>query len=50
LIDEIDEINVSDFFEDTANEDIFEDVIIISIQKNTFETVANFLSNEITTA
>lgn len=50
LIDEIDEINVSDFLENTANEDIFEDVIIISIQKNTFETVANFLSDEITTA
>ncbi len=48
LSDEIDVISVSEFLDTTINEDIFEEVIIISIQKNTFETVANFLSNEIT--
>lgn len=49
LSDEIDEINVSDFLDNTVNEDIFEEVIIISIQKETYEAVANFLSDEIIT-
>lgn len=49
LSDEIDEINVSDFLDNTVIEDIFEEVIIISIQKETYEAVANFLSDEIIT-
>lgn len=48
LTDEIEERNITDFLESTVNEDVFEDLIIISIQKNTFETVANFLQAEIT--
>jgi len=47
--DEINELSVSEFLTTTNTEDIFEDTIVISIQKNTFETVANFLSDEITT-
>jgi len=50
LIDEIEEASVSNFLNTTKIEDIFEDVIIISIQKNAFETVSNFLSSEITSA
>lgn len=50
LIDEIEEASVSKFLNTTKIEDIFEDVIIISIQKNAFETVSNFLSSEITSA
>jgi hypothetical protein len=49
LSDEIDEISVSDFLDNTIAEDIFEEVIIISIQKETYEAVANFLSDEIIT-
>lgn len=50
LTDQIEEDSVSDFFSSTVTEDIFEDVIIVSIQKTTFETIANFLSHELTTA
>ncbi|WP_223151125.1 hypothetical protein, partial [Flavobacterium sp. GP15] len=50
LIDIIDENSISDFLNSTANENIFEDLIIICIQKNTFETVANFLRDEIKTS
>jgi hypothetical protein len=49
LSDEIEEISVSDFLDNTVIEDIFEEVIIISIQKETYEAVANFLSDEIKT-
>ncbi len=48
LADSIDELSVAQFLTDTSAENIFESVIIISIQKNTFETVANFLTNELT--
>lgn len=44
--DEIDENSISDFLNNTVLEDIFEDIIIISIQKSTYETVANFLIDE----
>ncbi|MAQ75446.1 MAG: hypothetical protein CL613_03835 [Aquimarina sp.] len=47
LVDEIEESSISNFLDETILEDLFEDVITISIQKNTFETVANFLSDEI---
>jgi hypothetical protein len=47
LTDEIDENSVSEFLDNTIIEDVFEDVIIISIQKETYEAVANFLSDEI---
>lgn len=47
LLDEIDENSVSEFLDNTIIEDIFEEVIIISIQKETYEAVANFLSDEI---
>lgn len=43
----IDENSQLDFHSATNLENIFEDIKIISIQKNTFETVANFLSNEL---
>lgn len=48
LTDEIDENSVLEFLNNIIDENIFEDIIVISIQKNTFETVANFLSDEIT--
>ena len=48
--DEINENSVLEFLNETILEDIFEDIIIISIQKSAFETVANFLSDEITRA
>lgn len=47
LDDCIDENSVSEFLVNTINGGSFEDVIIVSIQKNTFETVANFLSDEL---
>lgn len=47
ISDCIDENNQVIFHDKTKTEDIFSDIKIISIQKNTFETVANFLSNEI---
>lgn len=47
ISDCIDENNQVAFYDTTKLEDIFNDIKIISIQKNTFETVANFLSNEI---
>lgn len=50
LTDEITENSVSDFFTDTITENIFESVIIVSIQKTTYETIANFLSDELTTS
>lgn len=49
LSDEIDENSVSEFLDNTVIEDIFEEVIIISIQKETYEAVANFLCDEIIT-
>ncbi|WP_346859562.1 Hachiman antiphage defense system protein HamA [uncultured Draconibacterium sp.] len=49
LSDNIEENSVIEFLEKTILEDIFEDVIIISIQKNTFEVVANFLRDELNT-
>jgi len=48
LTDTIDENSVSEFLNNTIAENIFESVIIVSIQKYTFETVASFLSDEIT--
>jgi hypothetical protein len=50
LTDQIEEDSVFAFFSSTLTEDIFENVIIVSIQKTTFETIANFLSDELTTA
>lgn len=49
LTDVIDELSVSEFLNNTIAENIFESVIVVSIQKNTFETVADFLRNELTT-
>lgn len=49
LADTIDEPSVSEFLNNTIAENVFESVIIVSIQKNTFETVANFLSDELRT-
>lgn len=49
LTDTIAEESVSEFLNNTITEDIFESIIVVSIQKNTFETVANFLSDELTT-
>lgn len=50
LTDEIEESSVSNFLKETITENIFEDVMIISIQKNAFETVSDFLISEITIA
>lgn len=47
LSDEIDEDSVSEFLNNTITEDLFKEVIIISIQKETYQAVANFLSDEI---
>ncbi|OXG03652.1 hypothetical protein BC749_11115 [Flavobacterium araucananum] len=49
LSDEIEEISVSNFLDNTVIEDIFEEVIIISIQKETYKSVADFLSDEMLT-
>ncbi len=48
ITDEIEENSVSNFVTSTVAEDIFESVIIVSIQKKTFETIANFLNDELT--
>lgn len=48
LADKIGEKSVSNFYDSTVTEGVFESVIIISIQKKTFETIASFLSNELT--
>ncbi len=50
LNDEITENSVSDFYTNTFNEDLFEDVIIISIQKETFEIIEDFLRDELNAA
>lgn len=47
--DSIDERSVCEYLNNTIEEDIFEDVIVISIQKKTFEKVAIFLNDEINT-
>ncbi|GAA4146282.1 hypothetical protein GCM10022216_31010 [Sphingobacterium kyonggiense] len=47
ISDCIDESKQVIFHLNTKQENIFNDIKIISIQKNTFETVANFLANEI---
>lgn len=47
LVDEIEEESISTFLRHTINEDIFEDVIVISIQKKAFVTVADFLESEV---
>lgn len=47
LSDEIEETSVANFLNEINIENVFEDVIIISIQKNAFETVSDFLSSEI---
>lgn len=46
LHDEINEQTVFDYLNSTKSEDVFEDLIIISVQKNTFEKVAKFLTDE----
>jgi len=46
ILDCIDENNQVKFYDKTKLEGIFNDVKIISIQKSTFEAVANFLSDE----
>lgn len=46
LADVIDVNSILSFHTTTVDEDVFEDVKIISIQKNTFETIANFLTDE----
>lgn len=48
LTEEIEENSVSEFLMDTITEDIFNQIIVISIQKKAFETVALFLNDEIT--
>jgi len=48
LIDAIEEGSVSDFLAMTLAENIFDGVIIVSIQKKTFETIVNFLNEELT--
>lgn len=50
LNDEIFEDSVSQYLDATRIENIFEDVILVSIQKKTFETVANFLRDEMNRA
>ncbi|MDR6372246.1 hypothetical protein J2795_003095 [Chryseobacterium bernardetii] len=47
ISDCINENSQVSFYNKTKLEDIFEEIKIISIQKNTFETVADFLSNEL---
>ncbi len=50
LSDMILESSIAQFLADITIENIFENVIIVSIQKNTFEAVANFLSDELATS
>lgn len=47
IVDCINEDNIVSFYDNTVLEDLFQEIKIISIQKNAFETVANFLRNEI---
>ncbi len=42
----IEEMSISDFTDDTITQDTFEDIIVISIQKRMFETIADFLTSE----
>ncbi|WP_291076078.1 Hachiman antiphage defense system protein HamA [Empedobacter sp. UBA6322] len=46
IADCIDENNQVTFYDTTKSEDIFNDIKIISIQKSTYEAVADFLSDE----
>jgi hypothetical protein len=50
LTDLIIESSVNQFFNDTTAENIFESLTVVSIQKDTFETVANFLIDELASA
>lgn len=50
LNDELLESSVSDFYYSTISENIFEDIIVVSIQKETYNIVENFLRDEITTS
>lgn len=50
LTDLITESSINQFFTDTIVENIFESLTVVSIQKDTFETVANFLSDELASA
>ncbi|REC48549.1 Hachiman antiphage defense system protein HamA [Chryseobacterium pennipullorum] len=43
----IEEISISDFTDKAITEDNFEDIIVISIQKRMFETIATFLTTEV---
>ena len=48
LTDLVIESSVNQFFTDTITENIFESLMVVSIQKDTFQIVANFLSDELT--
>ncbi|CAM3917673.1 Anti-bacteriophage protein A/HamA C-terminal domain-containing protein [Flavobacterium branchiophilum] len=48
LSDELLESSVSNFYNSTATENLFEEIIVISIQKETYNVVENFLRDEIT--
>ncbi|MCP1252711.1 hypothetical protein NK212_12690 [Elizabethkingia sp. S0634] len=50
LTDCIEEASLLDFHTDTCSENIFEEVKVISIQKNTFEAVAQFLTDELSSS
>ena len=50
LTDLIIESSINQFFTETIAENIFESLMIVSIQKDTFEIVANFLSDELASA
>lgn len=47
IADCIDENNQLSFYNNTILENLFQEIKIVSIQKNTFETVADFLSKEL---
>lgn len=49
IAEEIEENSVVEFLNNAISEDIFNELIIISIQKKAFETVAIFLNDEIST-
>lgn len=50
LLDEISENSIDEYKSSTIQEGLFDEVLIISIQKNTFETVVNYLTDELMVA
>ena len=50
LMDLIIESSINQFFTDATSENVFESITVVSIQKDTFEIVADFLRDELASA